>query len=125
MSKSILLDKSKEFAVETVKLCRRVAREKHEFNMTDQLIRSATSVGANVHESKYAQSAADFVNKLKVALKECYESEYWLEVLVKTDIISDEEYRSGTAMCSALRRMLISSVNTTEKHQTDKKSTLR
>ena len=86
MSDSIMLEKSKDFAVEIVKVCREIRTSKKEAVLSNQLIRSGTSIGANIHESKYAQSKADFVYKMQIALKECYESEYWLELLNRTNL---------------------------------------
>ncbi len=75
-------------------------------------MRSGTSIGANIHESKYAHSTADFVSKMQIALKECYESQYWLELLSRTGYIDDEQYKSTINNCGQIRRMLISSINT-------------
>ena len=80
--------------------------------MTNQLIRSGTSVGANIHESKYGHGTADFIAKMQIALKECYESEYWLELLNRTGYITDEEFSKVKNNCGSIRRMLISSINT-------------
>ncbi len=112
MAQSIMLEKSKDLAVEIVNICRRIKTEYKETVMTNQLMRSGTSVGANIHESKYAHSKADFISKMQIALKECYESEYWLELLNRTAMMSDEEYRKLRSECGSIRRMLISSINT-------------
>ncbi|MBQ4629549.1 MAG: four helix bundle protein, partial [Clostridia bacterium] len=80
--------------------------------LTNQLMRSGTSIGANIHESKYAHGTADFISKMQIALKECYESEYWLELLNRTGYIEDETYKSLINSCGQIRRMLISSINT-------------
>ena len=90
MAESVMLDRAKDFAVEIVNLCRSVQAEKKEYVMTGQLLRCGTSIGANIHEAKYAQSPADFVSKLQIALKECSETEYWLELLNRTDLLPDE-----------------------------------
>ena len=112
MSESIMLEKAKDFAVEIVNLCKRIKAERHESVMTNQLLRSGTSIGANIHESKYAHSTADFVSKMQIALKECYESEYWLELLCRTEYLSDEDYRLILNRCGSIRRMLIASITT-------------
>ena len=112
MSESIMLEKSKDFAVEIYNLCRKIKKEQRESVLTNQLIRSGTSIGANIFESKYAQSKSDFVSKMQIALKECYESEYWLELLNRTSLIDDEQFRKLRADCGSIRRMLISSINT-------------
>ena len=114
MSDSIMLDKAKDFAVDIVNLCRQISFEKKEYVLTKQLVRSGTSIGANIHESKYAQSKPDFVSKMQIALKECYESEYWLEIMNRTSLLSTEQYRIYLSKCGALRRMLISSIKTTK-----------
>ncbi len=112
MAESIMLNKAKDFAVEIVKLCRDIKSTKKESVLTNQLLRSGASIGANIHESKYAHGKADFVAKMQIALKECYESEYWLELLYRTDYIPEEEYKRLLNTCGSIRRMLISSINT-------------
>ena len=78
----------------------------------NQLLRCGTSIGANIHEANYAASRADFVNKLQIALKECYESDYWLSIFVDSKIISEEEYSFMYEKCSKIRTLLASSINT-------------
>ena len=114
MAESIMLDKAKDFAVEIVDLCRNIKETKRENVLTNQLLRSGTSIGANIHESKYGHGTADFIAKMQIALKECYESEYWLELLNRTGYIPDEQYKSLQNTCGSIRRMLISSINTTK-----------
>ena len=109
-----MLDKAKDFAVEIVNLCRNIKETKRESVLTNQLLRSGTSIGANIHESKYGHGTADFIAKMQIALKECYESEYWLELLNRTGYIPDEQYKSLQNTCGSIRRMLISSINTTK-----------
>ena len=116
MSKSIMLERAKDFAVETVNLCRSIKEAKRESILTNQLLRAATSIGANIHESKYAHSTADFVAKMQIALKECYETEYWMELLNRTGYITDEQYKPLQNQCGAIRRMLISSINTAKEN---------
>ena len=116
MSDSIMLDKAKDFAVDIVNLCRTVKTDKKESVLTNQLLRSGTSIGANIHESKYAHGTADFVSKMQIALKECYESEYWLELLFRTEYIDESIYNELRNACGSIRRMLISSINTTKKN---------
>ena len=110
MSESILRNKSKEFAKSIVLLCRTLKENKVEYALTDQLLRSGTSVGANIHEAQYAQGTKDFVSKLEIALKECNESEYWLELLFEVGSISKEDYDKFQKDCVELRRMLVTSV---------------
>ena len=117
MSDSIMLEKSKDFAVRIITLCKKIRASEKEFILTNQLLRSATSIGANIHESKYAQSTADFISKMKIALKECFETEYWLELLTRSNYIRKEQYESLRNECGTIRHMLISSINTSQKNQ--------
>lgn len=112
MSNSIMLEKSKDFAVDIVTLCREIKSQRHESILINQLLRSGTSIGANIHESKYAQSKADFISKMQIALKECYESEYWLEIFFRTNILTEAQYKLFKNNCGTIRRMLIASINT-------------
>ena len=111
MAESIMLDKAKDFAVVIINICRRIKKTERESVLTNQLMRSGTSIGANIHESKYAHGTADFISKMQIALKECYESEYWLELLNRTGYIEDDQYKSVLNDCGQIRRMLISSIN--------------
>lgn len=112
MPDSVLRHKSKEFAKQIVFLCRDTKARAKESVMTNQLLRSATSIGANIHEAQYAQGKKDFVSKLEIAQKECFETEYWLELLFETGYIEESEYRPLQNQCGAIRRILISSLNT-------------
>ena len=116
MAESIMLEKAKEFAVEIIFVCKNIKETRRESVLTNQLLRSATSIGANIHESKYGHGTPDFVAKMQIALKECYESEYWLELLNRTDYIPDEQYKTLQNSCGSIRRMLISSINTVKKN---------
>lgn len=78
----------------------------------NQIVRSASSIGANIHEAKYAQSRADFINKLEISLKECYETEYWLELLYRKGKVAEEEYGGLRNDCGSIRRRLIASITT-------------
>lgn len=117
MSEGIMLETAKDFAVDIVNLCRTAKETRRESVMTNQLLRSGTSIGANIHESKYAHGTADFISKMQIALKECYESEYWLELLNRTGYISEEQYKKIANTCGSIRRMLISSINTAKNNQ--------
>lgn len=112
MSESPLRDKAKAFAKQVVVLCRDIKSQHREAVLTNQLLRSGTSVGANLHEAQYAQGMKDFISKLEIAQKECYETEYWLELLFETGYIPEERYKSLQNDCGAIRRMLIASLNT-------------
>ncbi len=85
--------------------------------MTNQLIRSGTSIGANIHEANYAQGKNDFISKLEIALKECFETEYWLELLFETKYINEEAYKNIQRKCGAIRRLSISSVKTAKENK--------
>lgn len=114
MADSILREKSKLFAKDIVFLCRELKQIGVEGALINQLLRCGTSVGANVHETQYAQGTKDFISKLEIALKECNESEYWLELLYETDSIAKAEFDGFQKRCIELRRMLVSSVTTSK-----------
>ena len=114
MSESILRDKAKEFAKQIVLLCRDLKSTAKETVLSNQLLRSGTSIGANIHEAQYAQGKKDFISKLEIAQKECYETEYWLELLYETGYFPEETYKRLQNQCGSIRRMLISSLNTTQ-----------
>ncbi len=117
MADSILRDKAKAFAKQIVFLCRNIKNEHRESVLTNQLLRAGTSVGANLHEAQYAQGNKDFVSKLEIALKECNESEYWLELLFETGYIPEDTYKALRNDCGAIRRMPISSCKTAKANQ--------
>ena len=112
MAESILRLKSKEFAKNIVLLCRKMKDNKIEGVLINQLLRAGTSVGANIHEAQYAQGTKDFISKLEIALKECNESSFWLELLYDTSSITYDEFSCFSRQCIELRRMLVSSVTT-------------
>ena len=105
-------EKTKEFAKTVVLLCRSIRADYKEQVLVNQLLRAATSIGANVHEAQYAQSTKDFISKLEIALKEANETEYWVEILYETDGLDDSAYKAVHGQCGSIRRMLISSLNT-------------
>ena len=111
MSDNILVELSIEFAVKIVKLTEQMDGRAV---LRNQILKSGTSIGANIREGNYAQSKADFVSKFQIALKECYETEYWLELFSKTDMISASQYSELKNDCGKIRRLLISSINTTK-----------
>ena len=112
MASSILRNKSKNFAKDIVFLCRKLKQSGTESALINQLLRCGTSVGANIHEAQYAQGTKDFISKFEIALKECNESEYWLELLFETNSITETEFEQFSNSCIELRRMLVSSVTT-------------
>ncbi len=104
--------KSKKFAVRIVRLYQYLCEEKREFILSKQLLRSGTSIGANLAEAECAISKKDFLAKVYIALKECSETLYWLELLAETDYLSEQEFRSINADCDELRRMLSATTKT-------------
>lgn len=112
MAESILRDKAKQFAKDIIFVCREMKSEHKEAVLINQLLRSATSVGANLHEAQYAQGPKDFVSKLEIALKECFETEYWLELLFETNCMPKDKYDLLLNNCGVIRKMLISSIKT-------------
>lgn len=111
---NILKDKSYAFAVRIVKAYRQIVHEQKEFVLSKQLLRSGTSVGANVAEANQAQSRADFISKLSIALKETVETEYWLSLLRDTGIFTPAQADSLIEDCVELKKILISAVKTTK-----------
>ena len=105
-------DKSLAFAIRIVKLYKLLCEERREYVLSKQLLRSGTAIGALVCESEHAQSKADFVNKLSIALKEANETEYWLVLLAKTDYLNETEYSSIIVDCKELLKLLISIIKT-------------
>lgn len=112
MAESITLKKAEDFAVEMVNLHKELTKKKKEFKIADQIKRSGTAIGALVCEAIYAESSADFVHKLKIALKESHETAYWLRVLHRTEYLNEVEFAKLTVQNEELKRMLIASINT-------------
>lgn len=112
MKESILRNKSKIFAKEIVYLCRRLKNSHVEYVLINQLLRSGTSIGANIHEAQYAHGKKDFLYKLEISLKECNETDYWIELLYETNSLSDGDFKKTKSEITELRRMLVSSINT-------------
>ena len=117
MKDSELRTRAKTFALHIITVCDEIDTKKGRGVLVNQIIRSATSIGANIHESKYAHGTADFIAKMQIALKECYESEYWLELLNRTGYIPNEQYKPLQNDCGSIRRMLIASINTVKEKQ--------
>lgn len=117
MKENILIDLSKQFAVDIVKLCTDIKESKKGNILLNQLLRSGTSIGANIHEANYAVSRADFINKFQIALKECYESDYWLGIFKETNIITKDTYEEMYNKCSKIRMLLIKSLNTAKENK--------
>ena len=111
MSDNFLVDFSIDFATKIVNLTEQIQGKGV---LKNQILKSGTSTGANIHEANYAQSKADFISKLQIALKECYETEYWLKLFSKTNMINEDVYSKLQNDCGQIRRVLISSINTTK-----------
>lgn len=120
MKENILIDLSKQFAVHIVNLCTDIKERKKGNILLNQLLRSGTSVGANIHEANYASSKADFINKFQIALKECYETDYWLGLFKDTNMITSEEYTALFSQCSKIRKLLIASITTAKNTEKDR-----
>ena len=112
MKENILIEKSIDFGARIVKLHRYLMEEQHESVISKQIIRSGTSIGANINEAQYGNSKADFIAKLHISLKETAETEYWLHLLHKSEYINDEMAQSLLNDCLELKRILIASLNT-------------
>ena len=116
MADNQLVILSKGFAVDIISLCENLRERKKATAILNQLLRSGKSIGANIHEANYASSKADFINKFQIALKECYETDYWLEIFHDSKVLSDEEYSNMFSQCSKLRKLLIASITTAKKN---------
>ena len=106
---------SMDFAVSIINLVKHL-KEKRESIISNQIGRSGTSIGANIREAQYAHGKSDFIAKLQIALKEANETGYWLELLYKTDYINENEFKNLNSVCTNIRVMLISSINTAKKN---------
>ena len=109
MKENKLVELSLEFSVDIIKFCGGI---KGHYSIVNQLERCATSIGANIHEANYAHSKADFISKLQISLKECYETEYWLKLFVKSELADKETTAALYNKCGVIRRILIASINT-------------
>ena len=115
MEKHNRQNKSFRFAVRIVKLTKMLKAERKEFILSNQLLRSGTSIGANIVEAQQAQSRADFLSKMNIALKEAVETDYWLRLLEETDYLSTVEFTSIHADCDEIVKILVSSVKSAKK----------
>ena len=112
MKDSELRNRTKSFALEVITICDGVDTRKGRGVLVNQIIRSVTSVGANIHEAGYASSKADFINKFYIALKECAETEYWIEMLAGCNAITSDTAQNLLQKCGIIRRMLSKSITT-------------
>ena len=116
MKENKLKDLSMDFSVDIINLVKRL-KANHESIISNQIGRSGTSIGANIHEAQYAQGKKDFISKLEIALKEASETGYWLELLWKTNSIDEQSYKTLSAKCTSLRVMLIASCRTAKEKE--------
>ncbi len=113
--KNIIVDKSKAFAIRIIKLYQYLSAGKNEYVLSKQVLRSGTSIGANIKEAIRAQSKQDFIFKLNISLKEASETEYWLELLYETDYITETQFKSIISECIELIKILTSIINSSKK----------
>ncbi|MBQ8378164.1 MAG: four helix bundle protein [Oscillospiraceae bacterium] len=111
---NIIANKSKKFAVRVVKLGKYLREEQKEYVLSKQIVRSGTSIGANVREALQAQTRKEFASKMNIALKEASETEYWLEILFESEMLTNEQFQSMKTDCSELNKILISIVKNTK-----------
>ena len=115
MKENKLIELSMEFSVDIINLVK-FLKSNHETIISHQIGRSGTAIGANIREAQYAHGKADFIAKLQIALKEANETGYWLELLFKTNYITESEYKAFDSACTSIRVMLISSINTAKEN---------
>ena len=115
MKDNKLAELSMEFSVDIISLVKQL-KSNHESIISNQIGRSGTSIGANIHEAQYAQGKKDFISKLEIALKEASETGYWLELLHRTKYVDEQTYKVLSAKCTSLRVMLIASCRTAKEN---------
>ena len=119
MKDSELRTRAKNLALKVISVCDTIDTRKGRGVLANQITRSATSIGANIHEANYASSKADFINKFHIALKECVETEYWIEMLVGSNCITEDISKELLQECGVIRRMLVKSINTEKTNKTE------
>ena len=118
MADDVLRNKSYKFALRTIKLFQHLSKEKHEFVISKQVLRSGTSIGANIEEAGQAQSKPDFIHKLAIAQKESFETHYWIRLLRDSDLLDGKIAESLLSDCSKLQKLLTSSIKTAKANLT-------
>ena len=118
--KNIALEKSRKFAIKIYNLYKYLCDEKHEFTLAKQLLHSGTSIGANLSEAQYSISKKEFLAKAAISLKECSETEYWLDLLKEIKLLSPTEYENIINDSKELLRLLTSIVKTTKRNSAEK-----
>lgn len=116
MSQSILIQSSLKFSAKVIKLQQYLTKQKRESIISKQIMRSATSIGANINEANYGSSKSDFIAKMHIALKECAETEYWIRVLKESEYITEEIFNNLIKDCLSIKKMLVSTLNTAKKN---------
>ena len=116
VKENLLIDKSIAFAARIVKLHQHLVKNKRESIISKQIIRSGTSIGANINEANYGQSKADFISKMSIALKETAETEYWIKLLCMSEYIDDKMKESVLCDCLEIKRILVASINTAKEN---------
>ena len=116
MKESILKDKSYQFALRTIKLYKFIVAEKKEYVLSKQILRSGTSIGANIEEANQAQSKADFIHKLSISQKEAFETDYWLKLLRDSEYLTEAQANSLLNDCQELRKLLTASIKTAKEN---------
>ena len=117
MKENILIEKSIVFASRIIKLNKYLIKDKKEHIISKQIVRSGTSIGANINEASYGQSKADFISKMHIALKETAETEYWIRLLIMSDYINEEMGKSLLEDCLEIKRILVASINTAKENK--------
>ena len=120
MKENKLVELSMDFSVDIINLVKHL-KANHETIISNQIVRSGTSIGANIHEAQYAQGTKDFVSKFEIALKEASETEYWLELLFRTKYIDEQTFKMLSSKCTSLRVMLIASCKTAKENSDGKR----
>lgn len=116
MGEPNLIQLSKAFAIQIIEICKEIRDNRRENVLVNQLLRSGTSIGANIHEGNYASSRLDFINKFQIALKECYETTYWLDIFQEKGYVTQAEHRKLVEECSKIRNKLTSSIRTAKQN---------
>jgi len=117
MGENVVVEKSFLFAVRVVRLYKHLSDDKREFTLSKQLLRSGTSIGANISEAQRGESRKDFLHKMNISLKECVETKYWLRLLTATDHLTEKESRSIMSDCIELEKLLTSIVKSSAKEK--------
>ncbi len=116
MQQNVVKEKSFSFAIDVIHFYKILSQERKEYVLSKQLLRSGTSIGANIREAEYAESKADFIHKLSIALKETNETEYWLDLLFETKYINAQEFENIKPKVIEILKLLISIINSSKKN---------